>query len=126
MSEGDAAVDRGRGDGALAEENVVEEGLAIERHGQGLAHLNILEHGAVEVVAHRHDAVLPTRIVGRFDEVVIAAASETFQVRTGDLPQPVDFASLESYDLAGVLGNYPHNDFVEDGQAALEIVGVLL
>ncbi len=94
--------------------------------GDGLADVQVREHGPLQVEAHGHDAVGAAGIAVGAQELDVGILIQAGLVRTGHTPQPLHVAGFQGDDLAALLRVDPHHDLIELGKARLPVVRIAL
>src|SRR5262249_15766694 len=115
------AGDGGSGDLAVAEENLREKRLTVQRMGNGLADTDLLQDGPLQVEAHGHDAVRAAWMVTSPDCPKARVARYAAQQGPGQLPQEIRLAILEGEDLHPHIWNDGHDERIRVRQPRLEV-----
>ncbi len=118
--------DRGRNrvviaDGGMAQENFVDNFLAVDRIFYGKAHIDIIEGGNPDV--HWQGVVT---IAGYFDDLDIRVLTELTQGLEISAADKIDLVGGDGAHAGGDIGNCEEFDLVEIGQARLEVVRIFL
>src|SRR5258705_11587875 len=105
----------------VAEENLGQKSLPIERLSHSLSNTELLQDRPLEIEAHRHDAVRPPGVVPGPSRLESRISLDSTLQGPRQLPEEIDLAILERQHLHRQVGDDAHHESIEVRQPRLEV-----